>query len=107
MSRRCAAMLVAAVALAAVACGGKAHPTSQVDPDDAIIVFHSEVEDAALWVNGRFVAQLGVLQKGVALSPGTHRIEIRHDDYHTRYIELTVGKRERRTIDVEMAPILP
>jgi hypothetical protein len=77
------------------------------DRNDAIIRVAAEVPDAELWVNDRFVGHVRSLRGGVALSPGAHRIEIRHDGYHTHYEVLTVAARERRTLTVDLAQILP
>jgi hypothetical protein len=77
------------------------------DRNDAIIHIAAEVPDAELWVNDRFVGHVRSLRGGVALSPGSHRIELRHDRYHTHYEVLTVEPRERRTLTVDLAQILP
>jgi len=39
--------------------------------------------------------------------PGTHRFELRHDDYFSSYLELTVARAERKSVAMELAPILP
>jgi hypothetical protein len=103
-------VLAVALAVGASACAACGHaPTVAKSDDDAIIslAWAPEIPDAALWVNGRYIAQLGQLKGGIALSAGTHRIEIRHDDYFPQYVELTVAARERRRLVVELAPILP
>jgi hypothetical protein len=106
--RQLATTIAACVLLAAVvACGGPGSNRPGVDADDAVITFETTVEDASLWINGRYIAELGALSKGVSLSPGDHRIEIRHDDYHTQYVELSLAKRETRVVAVELAEILP
>lgn len=98
---------VCAVVFAVSACGGPGTNRPGVDADDAVITFETAVDDASLWINGRYIAELGALSKGVALSPGEHRLEIRHDDYHTQYIELSLARRETRVVRVELAEILP
>ena len=103
-------MLVAcALAVAPAACGGPATNRPTVDPDDAVVTFDhvAGAADATLWINGHYVGELGALAKGVALSPGEHRLEIRHDEFFTQYVELILGKRDRRTVTVELAEILP
>ncbi len=74
---------------------------------DAVIKFDCPVRDAELWVDDRFIAEIGHLGGGIALSPGAHRIEIRHDRYHAHYQEIAVKRRERRTLEVDLAERLP
>lgn len=101
---------IAAVAMlmTLAACPGSrgASPTG-VGKNDAIVLIQCEVADAELWVDDRFVAEVGRLRRGIALSPGDHRIEVRHDRYHTHYEEIQVAARERRTVAVELAESLP
>lgn len=89
-----------------VACGPKAVPTG-VTRDDAIISIKSNVRDAQLYVDGRFVTPLDAAGGGVAVTPGTHRFELRHEDYFSSYLELTLAKAERRKVSMELAPVLP
>jgi len=92
--------------LALVACGGRQNPNG-VDSDDAIVKLKSNVTDAQLYVDGRFIGPLGALRGGVAVEPGTHRFELRHDDYFSSYLELTLARAEKKQIALEMAPVLP
>ena len=100
--------LTGAIALLAlVACGGSQTPRDREQSDDAIIKLDCPVEQAEVYVNDRQLGQCGDLPGGIALSPGVHRIEIRHDDYHTAYYEVTVARTERKTVRVDLAPALP
>jgi hypothetical protein len=113
---RLAAGLLAGVAACATA--PPPDPT-RVDDDDAILWFAARavplddgaagaaIRDAALWVDGRFVGTLEALRGGVAVEPGPHRFEIRHDDYMSHYAELTLAERQRERLTVELAPLLP
>ena len=103
MSMRSA--LVAA-ALGVAACGPKpgVHGASS---GDGILVFAANVRDAGMWIDGVFIGGLDGLRGGVAMSPGPHRIEIRHDDYFAYYAELSVRAGEKQRIAVELAPVLP
>ena len=96
---------LAALALVA-ACGAQQNP-SRVDPDDAIVVVKSNVSDASIFVDGRYYGSVKMLRRGLAFEAGKHRIELRHEDYFSRYLELDLKQKERRTLEVEMAPILP
>lgn len=100
-------MRLALFALVAVACGPKPGPSSGVTREDAIIAIKSNVRDAQVYVDGRFVTPLDAAGGGIAVTPGTHRFELRHEDYFSSYLELTLGKAERRKVTMEMAPILP
>jgi hypothetical protein len=100
--------VIRAVALVVVlaACGGK-QPTNRVTPNDAIIYLKSNVTDAQVYVDGRFVGPVSVLRGGIALDPGKHRVELRKDDYFSRYAELDLRRAERRQLQLELAPVLP
>jgi hypothetical protein len=104
MPPRFAALLVAALALLFSACPGGARDAAR-SSSDGVIHFDCPVADAEVWVNGRYLED--GLRRGIAIAPGTHRIEVRHDDYHTFYAEVTVGRGERRVVEVRLAEILP
>jgi hypothetical protein len=95
-----------ATMLAVVACGPRPVPTG-VTRDDAIIAITSNVRDAQVYVDGRFVAPLETATGGIAVAPGPHRFELRREDYFSRYLELTLARAERRKVTLELAPILP
>lgn len=98
--------VVTGLAAALAACGPKPDP-SKPSAGDAIVQVRSNVRDAQVYIDGRFIAPLDALRGGVALEPGTHRFELRHDDYFSSYRELTVGKAEHTQVAIELAPILP
>lgn len=99
------AMLAGAVAMGA-GCGGPPQPAPRFSASDAVLLVQTNVPDAELWVDERFVAPVSALEGGVALPPGTHRIEVRHPRYHTFYETLTVRARDRGTLDARLVPIL-
>jgi hypothetical protein len=76
-------------------------------PEDAIVKITSTVPDASLWVDGRYIGTIGGMHGGIAIAAGTHRLELRHDDYFSRYAELTVRAREHRQLSLDLAPRLP
>jgi hypothetical protein len=98
------AVAVALLALAG-ACAGTA--AERRAAKDAVITIACDVGEAEVWVNDRYLRRCQDLRGGMALSAGTHRIEVRHDAYHTHYVELTVLERERRQLDVRLAERLP
>ena len=65
------------------------------------------VATAAVWLDERFIAQVRAIPAGIRVSPGTHRVEIRHDRYHVRYFEVTLAPGETRTLEVTLAEALP
>jgi len=97
--------LVIAVGLLS-ACGAKTSPRGVV-ASDAVVYLKSNVRDAELFVDGHDVGPLVTLRGGVALSPGMHRFELRHDDYFSSYLELTLARAERKKVALDMSPILP
>jgi hypothetical protein len=99
-----------ATALAlAIACGPRPGATGPggASADDAVVFVASNVPDAQLYVDGRFVAPLTALRRGIALDPGEHRLELRREAYFSRYLELRLGRAERRQLTLDLAPILP
>jgi hypothetical protein len=105
-----AAALAVALGVAAVTagggCGGR-QPAGGVTRDDAVFYVRSNVSDATLYVDGRYVGPISLMRGGIAVAPGKHRLELRHDDYFSRYLELDLQRAERRKLEVTMAPILP
>ena len=99
-------MKSALLVLALAACGPKVGPNG-VTADDAIIQVKSNVRDAQVYVDGRFVAPLQALRGGVAVTPGTHRFELRHEDYFSAYLEIKAARAERKSVAMELAPVLP
>jgi hypothetical protein len=100
----------ALVALAAAGLGCGAPQLERGDRPargDAIVLVLCNVPEASLFVDGTFLAPVGLVKGGVALSPGRHRLELRHDAYLGRFVELELKTSERRRVEVELFPILP
>lgn len=96
-----------ALAVALAACGARQQSSSGVTSEDAIFFVKSNVGDANLFVDGRFVGPVSVLRGGVAVVPGHHRVELRHEDYFSRFVELDLKRADRRKVDLDLAPVLP
>jgi PEGA domain len=94
------------VLLALVACGPKVGPNG-VSASDPVVYLKTNVADAQVFVDGRFVGPVNVIKGGIALDPGKHRIELRHDDYFSRYVELDLARAEKKKLQLELAPVLP
>lgn len=97
---------VLALALLA-ACGGRQTSSSRVDADDAIFYIKSNVAEAGVYVDGRFIGPVTVLKGGIAVEAGKHRLELRHEDYFSRYVDLDLKRAERRKLLITLAPVLP
>jgi hypothetical protein len=95
------------VALLLALLAGCPHPHTGGGDDDAVVIFHTDVPDAALWVDGRYIGPIGSLKGGVAVPPGVHRFELRDDNHFSHYEELTLAPRDRKVLDVHLAPVLP
>ena len=59
-----------------------------------------------MWVTERRVGFVIDLDGGIALSPGKHRLEVRHDRFHTHYRMLELAPKQRTTVPVELAALL-
>ena len=82
-------------------------PTSGVLATDAIVSIHSNVRDAEVFIDGHDVGPLVAVRGGVALVPGFHRFELRREDFFSSYLELELGRAERKKVAMDMSPILP
>lgn len=98
-------LVVAAIGLGA--CGHPKTGPNGVTRNDAVVVLKSNVRDAQLYVDGRFIAPLNAIGGGVAVEPGLHRFELRHEDFFSSYLELTLVRAERKKVSLDMAPVLP
>jgi len=93
--------------LAIAACSGAQKAPGRVGDDDAVFYLRSNVGDANVYVDGRFVGPVSNLRGGIAIAAGKHRLELRREDYFSRYVELELAKGARTKLLVELAPVLP
>ena len=77
------------------------------DDGDAVVVFRSDVPEAILWVDGRYIGPVGALKGGVQVPAGHHRFELRDDTHFSHYAELDLAPRDRKVLDVHLATVLP
>ena len=104
-----AVMRAALLCLAGVmlwACGGR-QQTSRATSEDAIVMIKSNVGDAGVFVDGRYYGSVRMLRGGLAFDAGHHRLELRHEDYFSRYVELDLKKADRKKLELDLAPVLP
>jgi len=98
--------LVLVMLCALCACAGTQDPAHKT-ANSAIVTVTSNLPDAQVYVDGRFVGAVSFVKAGMALDPGKHRLELRHDDYFSRFAELDLHKAEKRQLDLDLAPVLP
>lgn len=91
---------------AAAACGTAAPISGKVHSDTRVYIT-SNVADAYVYVDGRLIGSVRSLAAGIVLDPGMHRIELRHDNYFSRYAEVTPHKAQTQRLNLQMAEILP
>lgn len=96
--------VLAAIWLTACAPGVAAN---RVGPGDAILYVTSNVRDAEVYIDGRLVGPLDALRGGVAVAPGAHRLELRHEEYFSRYLEVRIARAARQKLVIDMAATLP
>jgi hypothetical protein len=91
------------IAVMLAACGGQAVPPVQ----KGVLLIHCAVSDAEVVIDDSPVGSVAELPGGVRLPVGQHRLELRHDRYHTRYVMVTVAAGPAQTVDVTLAEALP
>ena len=87
------------VVVAALAC--RAAPSTGGVAGDSLVYITSNVGDAHVYVNGRLIGPVRGLVAGIAVDPGLHRIELRHDDYFSRYAEVTLRSAQKQRLEHE------
>jgi hypothetical protein len=100
------AATLALVVIVLAACGPK-RPPGGVNANDAIVTIKSNVAEAGVFVDGRYYGPVKMLRGGLGFEPGHHRLELRHEDYFSRYVELDLKRAEKRKLDLDLAPVLP
>ncbi len=94
------------LALALAACASTQGPAHK-SANSAVVTITSNLGDAQVYVDGRLIGPITYIKAGIALDPGKHRVELRHDDYFSRYAELDLHQAEKKQLDLDLAPILP
>ena len=93
--------------LLVLAACGSAQQTGRRSPNDAVMFVTSNIADPQVYVDGRFIGAVSLVKAGIAVDPGKHRIELRRDDYFSRYADLDLQKSEKKKLDLDLAPVLP
>ncbi len=89
-----------------VGCAGTQTPAHD-RANAAVMYLHSNIADAQVYVDGKFIGQVNLVKQGIAVDPGRHRVELRHDDYFSRYADLELARAEKKQLDLDMFPVLP
>jgi hypothetical protein len=100
----CAAFALVTPLLGACPSAGGASAATRAP--SALLMVQCDVVDATIWVDERPIAQVRDARGGLRLHAGAHRVEIRHDRFHTRYYELELAQGETRTLDVKLVEVL-
>lgn len=102
MTRRICLLL-----LFALLAGCPSGPRGADRKNTAVLRIRCDVPDAVIWIDDRMAGLVSdVPGGGIRISPGLHRLELRHDRYHSRYLEVTLERGEERTVEVKLAEIL-
>jgi hypothetical protein len=88
------------------ACGG-APARTKVELPRGVLLVSCPVADAVLVVDEEALGELRALGGGVSVTAGHHRVELRHDRYHTRYAEVDIAAGGRQTLALTLAERLP
>jgi hypothetical protein len=72
----------------------------------ALVYVRCPVPDAYVWVDERVIGRVDEVQGGMRVKAGTHRLQLRHDRYHTRYVELELAAGETKTLDLTLSELL-
>lgn len=97
-------LLIAGLALAS-ACGGT-QTVPQAAQATAVVRIECSVKDAEIWLDSSFFREVADAPNGLRVLAGAHRIEIRHPDYHSIYVELELREGENKSLSVELLPKL-
>ncbi len=109
MKPRAALALVVAIALAPpllAACRSGGGGAAAARVQTGLLLVRCDVVDATIWVDDRPIAQVRDAGGGLRLRAGAHRVEVRHDRFHTRYYELLVAQGETQTLQVALVEVL-
>ena len=95
------------MALAFAGCAHAPPATTGATGDDAFLHIRSNVSDADLVIDGRVVGRIVHDRIAVALDPGHHQLELRHDDFFSAYLDVQLARAEHKKIVLDLSPILP
>jgi hypothetical protein len=89
------------------ACRTPGTPTQTQDKALGTLVVAAEIADATVYIDGRLVGRVSRVRGGMRMRAGEHRLEVRHEGHHTRYLEVDVPAGQVTTVKVDLAELLP
>lgn len=101
------ALLVVLVVALLSACGPTNKNAHRKSKDSAVLLVQCPIKDAEIWLNSRYFRNAGEFTRGVRLRPGAYRIEVRHSDFHSMYYEVDLAPKQRKVLEVALAPRFP
>lgn len=105
MSRALVVALALVLAPLAAGCPGRGG-TGAARAQAAVLLVECDIPDALVVIDDVPAGQVRDARGGIRLRAGAHRLELRHDRYHTRYVELDLARGERRTVKVALVEVL-
>lgn len=91
--------------LAAAAC----HSAAPVAGPSAygMVYLTSNVGEAWVYIDGKVVGSVSSVVRGIEVDPGQHRVELRHNNFFSRYAELALRSSQTARLKLDMVPVLP
>jgi hypothetical protein len=73
----------------------------------ATLAVRCAVAEADVFIDEVYAGEVRDLGGGVRLPAGAHRVEVRHEGHHPRYLDVRLEPGETRRLEVHLAEILP
>lgn len=87
------------------ACQASPHGKDTALPT-AVLSIRCNVEDAVVWIDERMAGEVAEVRGGIRLLAGPHRVEVRHDNYYTRYQEVVLQAGREGTSEFTMIEVV-
>ena len=96
-------VLTLTLTLTAIACGTKPGPDLKPRPQLGGLLIICEPVQAQIFVDDKYMGTTKGLDKGpLMLSPGMHRIEIRHEGYFAHFAEVELARGVKQILRVKL-----
>ena len=93
--------------LAPLACSRSSKDTQPPAKERGVIVLKCAVRDAVVWLDEVRQGRIVDVLDGISVEARLHRIQVRHERFHTFYREVAVENRGRVVVSVELAEVFP
>lgn len=87
------------------ACQASPHGKDTALPT-AVLTVKCDVQDAVVWIDDRMAGEVAEVRGGIRLLAGPHRVEVRHDNYYTRYQEVVLQAGREVTSEFTMIEVV-